>query len=442
MGRGKLCWLMLLLACASACLDGFGSSSAAGAGGAGGGGGSGGAADGGAGGGGSGGGGSGGTPALVIGAPDPGGAARSVAAVVALSLVVRESNALVAFGLDERGWFGPAMSVGDPPLPPTIVALDVAQLSAADFGLAWLDGAGRAWFFGTSPTSLASGCPQAERPVACLLGDGPFAAIHLGDTHVLALDADGRVHGAGDGAEGQLGEPRASRGTLAPLDLRAGPDAPPFHERVATVRAISTSSFLLTSEGRQVLRLGAGAKALDGTLAPDDGATSWAVPLPFATDCGELDGPDDAVVARCGARLVGWGGELMGRLGQSLAAPTPVEVAPADGPAAVRLVGATPFATFFEVGVDRELHSIGAATTLCRDLSAEAFPHASLEPGRVFGLPPNDPIVEAVGGHYHTLFRLESGRLFGCGQRTKGALGPRQETEPEVLKIATELLAH
>lgn len=437
--RGTSCGLLALLS-AGACVEvageaGGGAASAVGGAGVGG-------ASGGGPGGAGGGGGAGGTPALVIGAPDPGGAARSVAAVVTLSLVVRASNALVAFGLDERGWFGPAMSVGDPPLPPTIVALDVAQLSAADFGLAWLDGAGRAWFFGTSPTSLASACPQGERPVACPLGDGPFAAIHLGDTHVLALDFDGRVHGAGDGAEGQLGEPRASRATLAPLDLRAGPDAPPFDGRVTTVRAISTSSFLPTSEGRQVLRLGAGEKALDGTLAPGDGATSFAAPLSFATDCGELDGPDDAVVARCGSRLVGWGGELMGRLGQALASPTPVEVEPAEGPAALRLVGATPFATFFEVGVDRELHSIGAATTLCRDLSAELSKDASLEPGRVFGLPPNDPIVEAVGGHYHTLFRLASGRLFGCGQRTKGALGPRPESEPNVLKIATELLVH
>ncbi len=424
--------MVVALLLGAGCVDVAEVSDASGGAGGGGGGGEGGGGAGGAG---------GGAPILEVGAGDPGGAAISIGAVEDLSLVVRDSFALVAFGRDHAGWFGPAMPE-DAVLLPTIVALDVAKISTSRHGVAWLDPAGRAWFLGTAPSSLAAACGSSTPPRACTVGTGPYVALHLGDGHLVALDAAGVAYGAGEGDLGQLGEPRLARAALAPIDLRTAPDEAPFGERITHVRAISGATFLVTERTRRLLRLGDDDAGGDGTPATDDPPVSRPEELGVAlvTDCDAVDGPAEAVVARCGGGLVSWGHEILGRLGQDTT-DTVIVVSPAMGATAARLVGATPFATFFE-DADGVLQSFGAAATICRDLPIEPRPIATTLPGRVGGLPGLiDPVVETAGGGEHTLLRTRRGRLFGCGVRGTGALGPRPDAEAARVVLATELLA-
>ena len=146
--------MVVALLLGAGCVDVAEVSDASGGAGGGGGGGEGGGGAGGAG---------GGAPILEVGAGDPGGAAISIGAVEDLSLVVRDSFALVAFGRDHAGWFGPAMPE-DAVLLPTIVALDVAKISTSRHGVAWLDPPGPAWSLGTAPRSLAAACGSSTPP--------------------------------------------------------------------------------------------------------------------------------------------------------------------------------------------------------------------------------------------------------------------------------------
>ena len=264
-------------------------------------------------------------------------AALCLTGVTAASAAPRPGSAVLAWGDNQDGELGNGTTTGSSvPVPVHLPAGSrIAAIAAGYFHGVALTSGGRVldWgsnFFGELGNATAS---PSSTPVSVSIPAGTrVAAVATGDFHNLALTSGGRVLAWGENISGELGDGTTiSRTTPVPVHLPAG-------TRIAAVGAGSFHSLAVTSGGR-VLAWGSNllGQLGDGTTT-DSSVPVW-VHLPARAHVVAVAGGDDySLAVTADGRVFAWGFNGEGQLGNGTTTTSlvPVQV---HLPAGTRVTG-------------------------------------------------------------------------------------------------------
>lgn len=253
----------------------------------------------------------------------------AVAAGCYYSLALTSTGRVLAWGYNSSGDLGDGSHVGRETPVQVKLRVKVQAISAGSyFGLALANGHLYAWGDNTyGELGIGSTTPDSDKPVQVKLPAGAkIKTFSAGGDHALAVTTAGRVLAWGYNASGQIGDGGFTN-QFKPVQIKVAPAG------TGTVTAVSAGcdhSLALTSKGIALAwGFGGDGQLGDGSYA--DELTAVRVTLPRGTSLRSLTAECLASLAvTTKGRVLAWGDELVGQLGDGSAANR-------DTPVAVRL---------------------------------------------------------------------------------------------------------
>jgi alpha-tubulin suppressor-like RCC1 family protein len=335
------------------------------------------------------------------------------------SLALDADGRVWAWGYNASGQLGDGANV-DRLVPyqlPAYSASPVAFISAGYTHSLAVTEDGRVWAWGSNDSGQLGDGTQTQRnsPVQLLaFSVNPVVAVSAGQSHSLALTADGRVWGWGSNYYGQVGDGTQNIRT-SPVQLAPFPTAP-----VIGIAAGALHSLAITGDGR------AWAWGLNNSGEIGDGTgTLRTAPVPVVSlarvvQIAAGSHGNHSVALTSDGVVWAWGSNGAGQLGDSTATIRyfPVRVSGLRGPLSVAAGSQVSIAsTLDDSGVGALLSWGSNASGLLGDASAAS---SRRQPGRVAGLA--NAFSVASSDQFLLAIGLD-GAVWGWGANSGGQLG-------------------
>ncbi len=348
------------------------------------------------------------TPVSVKGASN----VRAMSAGGTFSVGLRTDGSLWAWGDNGTGQLGEGTSqTRYAPWPVTGMGSDVVAVAAGGYHCLALKADGTVWAWGDNSWSqLGDGTYLGSQhsPVRVAGMEGPAARMAGGNSHGLAMGADGRVWAWGANASGQLGDTTIVN-RMAPVPVDGIREA-------SSVAGGGDHCLALKSDGSLIWAWGLNTSGQLG----DGTTTDRLAPIQVTVSAGRVTaiaaGASHSLALKEDGTVWAWGSNAKGQLGNGTNT---------DALSPVQVIGLTGKITAVAAGVAHSLALRDDGTVWAWGLNFEGelgngTTTNSSRPVQVLGLV---NVIKVVSGHFHNLALKSDGTAFGWGDNLYGQIG-------------------
>lgn len=293
---------------------------------------------------------------------------------------------------------------------------------------------GTVWVWGSNTRGQIGDGTTSQRWVPKQIGGlSDIVAISAGDSHSLALRSDGAVFAWGLNTSGQLGDGTVTSPRTTPVQV-LGVGGSGFLRNIAAIAAGDDFSVAVRSDGRVLAWGGNG----NGQLGNNNASSGSPVPVEVVGLSGEgllhdivavSSGDSHTLALVADGSVIAWGSNFDGQLGNNNAptnSPVPVRVRDVGGVGLLDDVLALSAGEFHSLALRSDGTVLAWGNNSDGQLGNNNFPVNSPVPTEVLGVGGVGllrDIVAIAAGQRHSAALGADGRVYTWGQNDEGQLG-------------------